>query len=89
MKAQEGVEELRRLRMRWMGHRLNAEVTIAVDPTLTTAESHHITEHVRHALFHSIAYLAEVVVHVDPYDEAPDVFHEHTVSHELVPEPIV
>ena len=93
VQAQDGVEKLRRLRMRWMGHRLHAEVTIAVDPALPTAESHHIAEHTRHALFHSIAYLSEVVVHVDPYDDTRDdtrdAFHEHTVHHELVPEPIV
>ena len=88
VRSQDGIEELRRIRMRWMGHRLHAEVTIAVDPALTTAESHHIAEHVRHALFHDIAYLSEVVVHVDPYDATRDAFHEHTVHHELVPEPI-
>ena len=89
MQTQAGVEQLRRIRMRWMGHRLHAEVTIAVDPTLTTAASHHIAEHVRHALFHGVDYLSEVVVHVDPYDDGREAFHEHTVHHELVPEPIV
>jgi cation diffusion facilitator family transporter len=88
IQGSDDVQELRRLRMRWMGHRLHAEVTIAVDPGLTTAESHHIAEHVRHALFHAIPYLAEVVVHVDPYALVRESFHEHTVHHEHVPAPI-
>ena len=82
------VQELRRLRMRWMGHRLHAEVFVAVDPNLTTAESHHIAEHVRHDLFHEIPRLFEVVVHVDPYAETPDAYHEHTEHHEPVPQPL-
>jgi cation diffusion facilitator family transporter len=87
-RAQEGVQELRRIRMRWMGHRLHAEVTISVDPTLTTIEGHHIAEHVRHSLFHSIPYLSEVVVHADPYDAVPTAYHEHTLHHEMIPKPI-
>ncbi len=89
---QEGVQALRRVRMRWMGHRLHAEVVVAVDPELTTAQSHHISEHIRHELFHHIAYLSEVVVHVDPYVEVlalnKDQYHVHTISHEMVPSPI-
>lgn len=88
IREHEDVRELRRLRMRWMGHRLHAEVCISVDPNLTTAESHHIAEHVRHDLFHAVDYLSEVTVHVDPYGPAQDAYHEHTVHHELVPRPI-
>ncbi len=88
IQAQPDVKRLRRLRMRWMGHRLHAEATIAVDGNLSTAESHHIAEHVRHDLFHAVPYLSEVVVHVDPYAATPDAYHEHTVHHEPAPEPI-
>ncbi len=96
VKGHADIKELRRIRMRWMGHRLHAEVTIAVDPDLTTSQSHHIAEHVRHELFHHIKYLSEVIIHVDPYDEEHtiehdmehDVYHEHTTHHELIPQPI-
>lgn len=86
--AEPGVEELRRIRMRWMGHRLHAEVTIAVDPDLNTAESHHIAEHVRHSLFHSNQYLSEIVVHVEPGKGDFSDYHKHTEHHELIPGPI-
>lgn len=85
---QPGVREFRRLRMRWIGHRIQAEVYIAVDPHLTTEESHHIAEHLRHDLFHQVPYLSEAVVHVDPWSPAPDKHHELTEHHEGVPAPL-
>ncbi|MFN8467145.1 MAG: cation diffusion facilitator family transporter [Caldilineaceae bacterium] len=86
--AQENVKELRRLRMRWLGHRIAADVCIAVDPELTTAESHHIAEHLRHDLFHTVPYLADVTVHVDPWTPEPDKHHELTMHHDPVPQPV-
>lgn len=85
---QVAVKALRRLRMRWMGHRLHAEVHIAVEPHLTTAQSHHIAEQLRHNLFHQIPNLAEVVVHIDPWAEQLETVHQLTIHHEPVPQPI-
>lgn len=82
------VKELHRLRMRWMGHRLSAEVHIAVEPHLTTVQSHHIAERLRHDLFHQIPNLAEVVVHVDPWSEKLETVHHLTLHHEPVPRAI-
>jgi cation diffusion facilitator family transporter len=86
---QPGVKSLRRLRMRWLGHHIHAEVYITVDPHLTTAESHHIAEHLRHDLFHSVPYLAEVTVHVDPWSAEPDTHHQLTAHHEPLPAPVL
>ncbi len=88
VQQQPDVRELHRLRMRWMGHRLHAEVHIAVDPHLTTAESHQIAERVRHDLFHQVAQLSEVLVHIDPWSEAPEKVHHLTLHHEPAPQPI-
>jgi cation diffusion facilitator family transporter len=85
---QEGVEELRRLRMRWTGHRLYAEVTIAVKPDLTTAHSHQIAEEVRHALFHQVTRLSDIMIHVEPWDDQMEKQHQLTLHHEPVPRPI-
>lgn len=79
------VRDLRRLRMRWMGNRLHAEVHAAVDPHLTTVESHAIAERVRHDLFHNVARLAEVVVHVEPWSANGDEYHQETMHHEDAP----
>ncbi len=86
---QPGVKELRRLRMRWVGHQLYAEVTIAVEPDLTTLEGHAIAEAVRHALFHEIEGLTEIVVHVDPWVEVTGEAHALTMHHEPVPQLLV
>ncbi|GMR10517.1 MAG: cation diffusion facilitator family transporter [Anaerolineae bacterium] len=85
---QAAVKELRQLRMRWMGHRLYAEVHIAVEPHLTTVQSHHIAEQLRHDLFHQIPNLGEAVVHVEPWAEQLETVHQLTVHHEPVPQPI-
>ncbi|MCA9996425.1 MAG: cation transporter [Anaerolineales bacterium] len=61
------VDTVYRVRMRWVGHRLHAEVNIGVDPRLTTGQSHRIAEELRHDLFHAFPTLAEVLVHVEPW----------------------
>lgn len=86
---EQAVRDLRRIRMRWMGNRLHAEAHIAVEPQLTTSESHAIAERVRHKLFHHIARLAEVVVHVEPWTAAGDTYHDETKHHEDAPQRLV
>lgn len=80
-----GVKNICRLRMRWIGHQLHAEATIAVDPWLTTVQSHEIAEELRHNLFHAIPNLTEVVVHVEPWAERSEEFHQLTLHHEALP----
>jgi cation diffusion facilitator family transporter len=80
---QEQVRELRQIRMRWVGHRLHADLIIAVEPSLSTAASHQIAELVRHDLFHALPYLSEVMVHIDPWSERPEEHHALTLHHAL------
>lgn len=79
------VQGLSLLRMRWMGHRLHAESAIAVDPSLTTLQAHDIAEEVRHDLFHALPMLTEVVVHIEPGADRPEVAHARTLHHQPVP----
>ncbi len=88
VQQQAEIKDLRRLRMRWMGHRLHSEVHITVDPHLTTRQSHHIAEQLRHDLFHKIPNLTEIVVHVEPWAEQLETVHQLTIHHEPVPRPI-
>ncbi len=81
-----GVEKVTDVRARWLGHRLRAEINIAVAPHLSVAEGHAIDKEVRHELMHHIGYLSDVMVHVDPTEEAGEEFHrilEH--SHDDLP----
>ena len=62
----EGVEQVVKLRVRWVGHELFAEMTIVVNDTLSLAESDQITEQVQASLRRAIPHLTEVTIHVDP-----------------------
>ena len=86
--GQDEVKELRRLRMRWVGHRLHTEAIIAVDPELTTVQSHHIAENIRHDLFHQFSTMSDVMIHVDPFTakEAEEDYHGLTENHDPIPE---
>ncbi|MGB9938820.1 cation diffusion facilitator family transporter [Methanosarcina sp.] len=82
----EGVRDVTEVRVRWLGHRLYAEVNIAVDPLLSVEEGHAIAVEVRHGMMHSLGYLSNVVVHVDPLGFAGESFHrlpEH--EHDSLP----
>ncbi|HSF32614.1 MAG TPA: cation diffusion facilitator family transporter [Candidatus Tectomicrobia bacterium] len=70
-----GVEKVTDVRARWLGHRLHAELNIAVAAHHSVAVGHAIAKEVRHELLHHLGYLSSVVVHVDPTDEAGEAFH--------------
>ena len=77
----DAVERLTDVRARWLGHRLHAELNVAVLSNLSVAEAHQIAKEVRHQLMHHLNYLSSVVVHIDPIEEAGEEFHritEHT-----------
>jgi cation diffusion facilitator family transporter len=81
-----GVEEAAEVRARWLGHRLRAEVNVAVDPELSVAEGHAIAREVNHRLLHELRYLDMAVVHVDPVQEVGEEHHRVRVhSHDGLP----
>jgi cation diffusion facilitator family transporter len=78
----EGVQDVAEVRARWLGHRLRAEVNIAVDPELSVAEGHAVAREVNHRLLHELRYLDMAVVRVDPLQELGEehhrvAFHSH------------
>ena len=79
------VLEIRRIRMRWVGHCLHAEIYISVNSDLKTSESHQIAEQVRHVLYHEFPDLTDINVHIDPWTDAIDTEHDLTIGHEPVP----
>ena len=78
----EGVMEVEKVRVRWMGHRLIASGALVVDCKQSVADGHHVAEHVRHALFHEVRGLDTILVHVDPCDCGDTDAHEHTRGHD-------
>ncbi len=67
-RSADGVRGVDRVRVRWSGHRMEAELDIAVDPALTVAKAHEVAEHVHHELLHAVPHLDSVAVHVNPAD---------------------
>jgi cation diffusion facilitator family transporter len=81
-----GVKDVSEVRARWLGHRLHAEVNVAVDPDLSVAEGHAIAREVNHELLHHLSYLSGAVIHVDPVQEAGEEHHRIPAhSHDGLP----
>ena len=81
-----GVEEVSEVGARWLGHRLLAEVNVAVNPGLSVAEGHAVAREVNHRLLHHLSYLSGAVVHVDPVEEAGEGHHRiGSHSHDGLP----
>jgi divalent metal cation (Fe/Co/Zn/Cd) transporter len=77
----QGVRDVSEVRLRWSGHRLHAEVNLAVSPKLSVAEGHAIAVEARHQLLHHLPYLSNVTIHIDPDDLSGEEHHritEHT-----------
>ncbi len=67
-----GVNRVTGCQVRWMGHRLRADIAIAVDGQLTVSEGHAISHEVAHALSRQVRHLDTVFVHTgDESDHHP------------------
>ncbi|MGI8811264.1 MAG: cation diffusion facilitator family transporter [Pyrinomonadaceae bacterium] len=71
----DGVEDVTDVKVRWLGHRLNAELNIAVDPKLTVEKGHELSVTTQHELLHKLPFLSGVTIHLDPSNESGDEHH--------------
>jgi cation diffusion facilitator family transporter len=79
-KHAEGVEDVSELRVRWHGHRLQAELNLAVPQNLSVEEGHNVANRVRHNLLHNLLFLSGVTIHVDPANASGEK-HHHIEEH--------
>lgn len=77
----DGVRDVGWARARWVGHRLNGDLAVTVDPELTVAVGHDVSEEVHHALLHALPHLEEVTVHVNPLHHDTTVDPHHRTRH--------
>jgi cation diffusion facilitator family transporter len=80
------VLEVTEVRVRWIGHRLLADVNIALQSDLSVDQGHEIAGEVRHQLLHHLPYLANATIHVDPATASGERHHlisDHT--HDQLP----
>ncbi|HEX7168291.1 MAG TPA: cation diffusion facilitator family transporter, partial [Acidimicrobiales bacterium] len=82
VRAVDGVLDVEDTRVRWMGHRLRAEVEVEVDPSLSVVDGHAIADRVYHSLLHEVPRLTSAVVHVSPSSDGT-VDHHAEVAHHL------
>ncbi|HEY3333896.1 MAG TPA: cation diffusion facilitator family transporter [Candidatus Limnocylindrales bacterium] len=77
-----GVVEVEKVRLRWVGHALETNLSITVDQDLTVMDGHAISEEVRHRLLHQVSKLDTVVIHVNPCDHGGVDPHRVVRHHE-------
>lgn len=71
----QGVEDVTEVRVRWLGHRLHAEVNIAVNREFSVERGHEIAREVRHQLLHHLKYLSNATIHIDPVTASGEEYH--------------
>ncbi|MFQ6398341.1 cation diffusion facilitator family transporter [Nocardia sp. KC 131] len=64
--AEPGVLGVRSLRMRWVGHRLHADVELDIASTVSLADAHRVAHGAEHALTHAVPKLDTALVHAYP-----------------------
>jgi len=70
-----GVRDISEVRVRWIGHRLHAELNIAVNPELSVEKGHEIAKEVQHRLFHHLQYISNATIHIDPVGASGESYH--------------
>lgn len=81
LRAVPGVRDVPDVRLRWIGHRLRAEVEVEVDDTLTVVEGHDVAERAHHELLHRIPRLDAALVHFSPRGTEHGDHHAETAHH--------
>jgi cation diffusion facilitator family transporter len=71
----ECVCEVTDIRVRWIGHRLHAEINASVAPSLSVEEGHEIANAVREKLLENFSYLSGTTIHVDPLTASGECCH--------------
>jgi cation diffusion facilitator family transporter len=66
-----GVEGIRDLHLRWIGHTLRAEADITVDNDLTLAQAHDLAHHAERHLTAAVHRLTAATIHVSPAGAHP------------------
>ncbi|MFY1631914.1 cation diffusion facilitator family transporter [Solwaraspora sp. WMMB335] len=76
LRAVPGVRDVTAVRLRWIGHRLHAEVDLVVDAELSLVAAHTVAADAEHQLTHAVPRLMSATVHTDPVGQAGA--HHHT-----------
>ncbi|MBI4730002.1 MAG: cation transporter [Acidobacteria bacterium] len=75
------VASVGRCQARWAGRSLYVTLTVAVDGRLPLARAHEVAETVHHRILHELPGVAQVDVHLDPWEAHGDEAHASTRRH--------
>lgn len=76
-----GVEKISNIKLRWVGHNLQAESSITVDCELPISKAHEIAEEAEHNILHAIPKLSSMSIHIDPCSHNGQKIHQKTAHH--------
>jgi len=62
----EGVDGIRELRIRWIGHTLRAEADLTADPALSIRQAHELAHHAEQHLLAYVRRLTAATIHISP-----------------------
>lgn len=79
--ASPGVIGVEDVRMRWIGHRLRAEVSLVVDHDLSVWAGHEVAVEAKHQLLHRISKLDDATVHISPTPRGGQDPHQQIAHH--------
>lgn len=68
-----GVEAVRDLRIRWIGHALRAEADVTVAADLSLVQAHDLAHHAEAHLLHDVRRLTAATIHTSPAGAHPDL----------------
>lgn len=71
--ARPGVQAVRSVRMRWIGHGLHADAELDVDPALDLAQAHRIAHDAEHELTHTVPKLTTALIHAYPAEHGSSI----------------
>jgi cation diffusion facilitator family transporter len=66
LRATDGVEGIDRIRMRWVGHDLHAEVELTVGGTMSLQDAHEVAHRAERRLHEALPRVGSATVHVNP-----------------------
>jgi cation diffusion facilitator family transporter len=81
LRAVPGVLGTGQVRLRWVGHQLQAECEIVVSGAASAIEAHQVAVAAEHGLLHALPRLSGALVHIDPQAGEGTDPHEVLASH--------
>lgn len=78
----DGVAGIGRVQARWAGRSLYVTLTVAVEGNQSLDDAHEIAETITHRILHDVPGVAQVDVHVDPWEPHGDEAHARTAEHD-------